>query len=149
MPIHEIVDARSSNGYNRRTVESPHNDPLRTIICGRCATVCDLEDNFCRHCGMALGEQRLPLRRDQRLPAVWRPRVPAVVVRGVAVVAAGTLAELLARRLVRGAVRRVASVTRLPLRRERARITPLRDDGDVDAHIVSDTLLVRHVRVRR
>jgi hypothetical protein len=98
---------------------------------------------------MVLSDQRLPLRRDTRVPATWQPRVRAAALRGVAVLAAGTLAELAARRLVRGAARRVANVTRLPLRRRGADVARNLDDEDAGAQLVSDTLFVRRLRVKR
>jgi threonine dehydrogenase-like Zn-dependent dehydrogenase len=69
--------------------------------------------------------------------------------RGVAVVAAGTVAELVARRLVHNAARRVASVTRLPVRRAKADVAQKREEADADAQLLSDTLFVRRVRIRR
>jgi len=123
-------------------VESVEN--ISALICGRCATVCDLDDKFCRHCGMALGDDPLPLKRDQHLPDV-RPRVPAAVVRAAAVIAVGTITEIMARRLAREAGRRVASVTRLPIGRAK-RGPQLVDD---EPSVVSDTVFIRRVQMRR
>jgi hypothetical protein len=122
--------------------------PLETVLCGRCATVCDPEDNFCRHCGLALREAHLPSVRDGRsLPAVWRPRVPAVVLKGAAFVAAGTLAEVVVRRLVRRALGRAPAAARAVARRPGR--PPADDEPADDAQVVSDTLFLRRVRVRR
>jgi hypothetical protein len=122
---------------------------IETVLCGRCEAICDSGDNFCRRCGLVLHEQRLPSVRRSHLPVAWRPQVRAVVVRGVAVVAAGALAEMLARRLVRRTVGRVFG--------GRAASTKLaRHEGDHsngstadDAQLVSDTVLMRHIRIRR
>jgi len=135
-----------SRGYNSRAVQAP-DEQQHNVICGRCAMVCDMEDNFCRQCGMALSDRRLPIRREARLPALRTPRVPAVVARGVVVVAAGTIAELLAKRIVRSATTRVANVVTRPAGRKRAEIVPLHDDSG--AQFISDTLFVRRIRVRR
>ncbi len=122
--------------------------PLETVLCGRCATLGDADDNFCRHCGLSLTEQQLPSVRDGRaLAAVRRPPLPAAVVRGAAIVAVGTLAELLVRRLVRGALRQGASVVRLPVRR--AKREGIAESLPDDAQVVTDTLLLRRIRIRR
>jgi hypothetical protein len=119
---------------------------MPAIICGRCATVCDQDDNFCKRCGMALSDEQLPLKREQHLPAVSRPRVRAAVVRAVAVVAVGTLTEIMARRVAREAGRRVASAVRLPIGRKQPKALRLVDDGP---QVVSDTVFIRRIQVRR
>ncbi len=122
--------------------------PLETVLCGRCATLCDPEDNFCRHCALPLTEQQLPSVRDGRaLPAVRQPALPAAVVRGAAIVAAGTLAELLVRRLVRGALHRGASVVHLPARRAKKEV--IAEPAPDGAQVITDTLLLRRIRIRR
>jgi hypothetical protein len=113
------------------------------VICGRCAAICDFADNFCRSCGLALQDTTLPSVRESRLPAVWRPPVPVVVVKSAAFIAAGTLAEMFVRRLVRNAFasRREASNAQPPaVMNGRAR---------EEAHLESETYLLRRVRVRR
>ena len=98
--------------------ENGDASPPETVLCGRCASVCDPDDNFCRHCGLPLHEQQLPSVRDgHEVPAVWQPPLPPVVVKGAAFVAAGTLAEVLVRRLVRGVLRNVCGVCGLVLGR--------------------------------
>ena len=134
--------AHSISGYNSRAVEVTHNAP--TIICGRCATVCDLGDSFCKRCGMTLSDEQLPLSRQQLLPDVRRPRVPAAVVRAVAAVAVGTLTEIMARRLAREAGRRVANVVRLPIGRGKPNALRLVDDEE--GQLVSDTVFIRRIR---
>lgn len=143
MPIQCVV-AAGVRGYNSRAVGNVENSP--TIICGRCATVCDLDDNFCKRCGMALSDEQLPLKREQHLPDVWRPRVSAVAVRAAAVVVVGTLTEIMARRLAREAGRRVANVVQLPIGRQKTKV--LRRD-DNEPQVVTDTVFIRRIQMRR
>lgn len=126
--------------------------PPETLLCGRCATAYDPEDNFCRHCGLALHERQLPSVRDgQELPAVWQPPLPAAVVKGAAFVAAGTLAEVLMRRLLCGALRRSPRprASRPPARQAKGEVVPRENRMPEDAQLVSETLLMRRVRIRR
>ena len=96
---------------------------------------------------MTLTEQRLPVKSGARLPEVWQPRLRGVAVRSAAFVAAGTIAEILVRRMVR---RALAPVTRGSKRKAaRADVISLEDGGSNEAHVVSDTLLMRHIRIRR
>jgi predicted amidophosphoribosyltransferase len=121
---------------------------LDTVACGRCASPCDLDDNFCRRCGLALGEARLPSVRSQpSLPAVWQPRLRAVVMKGAAFIAAGTLAEVLVRRMVRRALAPLTG-SRSSNGKKRAQLVPSYDTTD-DAQVVSETFLMRHIRIRR
>ena len=127
--------------------EHEHSPP-ETVLCGRCSTLCDPDDNFCRQCGLSLTEQRLPsVRNSSALPAVWRPPVPAVVVKGAAFVVAGTLAEAFLRRLVR---RTFAGRRPAPARSANRDVARTADPSEDDAaQIMSETLLLRHTRVRR
>jgi hypothetical protein len=118
--------------------------PLEAVLCGRCSTACDQDDNFCRKCGLPMHDNaQLPALRRSGLPAVWRPPVPAVVVKSAAFVAAGTLAELIVRRLVRNALKRDAADA-LPRAAAKA-------NGQIheDSQLVSETYLLRRVRLRR
>ncbi len=94
---------------------------------------------------MALSDEQLPLKRAQQLPVSWRPRVPGAIMRAAAVVAAGTITEIMARRLAREAGRRVANVTRLPIGRDK-RVSTLIDD---EPHVISDTVFIRRTQLRR
>lgn len=118
------------------------------VVCGRCAATAAPEDNFCRNCGRALRDQHLPSVREERLPAAWQPSLSAVVARGAAVVAVGTLAELVARRLLRAAVSRAPKAPRLPARHTKPHLVP-RDEPDSGEQVVSETLLLRRIRIRR
>lgn len=114
------------------------------MICGRCATVCDPDDRFCRHCGMALTDDQLPLKREPRVPDVWRPRVSGAVLRAATVVAVGAFTEIMARRLAREAGRRVANVTRFPGGKNAARSAPV--VSFQEEHVVSETVYLRRSR---
>jgi predicted amidophosphoribosyltransferase len=117
---------------------------LETIICGRCATVCDPDDDFCRHCGMALSDERLPsVRNAANVPAVWQPRIRGVAVKSAAFIAAGTVAEMLVRRMVRRALAPLAGKPR-PARGRTEMIS-----SDAGEGVESETLLLRHIRIRR
>lgn len=123
--------------------------PPETLLCGRCAGAYDPEDNFCRHCGLSLHDPQLPSVRDgPELPAVWQPPLPAVVMKGAAFVAAGTLAELLVRRLVGRALGRRPRASRALARRE-----PAPAEGEeplpADTQMESETLVLRRLRFRR
>jgi len=135
-------------GYNSRAVkENGGLPPFETLICGRCATVCDVDDNFCRRCGMALQDSQLPsVRNGRALPVAWRPRVPAVVMKGAAFIAAGTLAELVIRRAVR---RAFGQAGRLPASKARGELAG-RDGGlPEETQLLSEMFLLRRVRIRR
>lgn len=124
--------------------------PLETLLCGRCAQVCDPEDNFCRQCGLPLREQYLPSVREGRaLPAVWQPSLPAAVVKGAAYIAAGTLAQRLLRSLLRRAFQRRRQPPRTPARRSKGEVVPRQEELPEDVQVVSETFLLRRVRIRR
>jgi hypothetical protein len=130
--------------------EDGETPPPETLLCGRCATACDPEDNFCRHCGLALHEHQLPSVRDgQQVPAVWQPPLPAAVVKGAAFVAAGTLAEILVRRLVRGVLRGRSRASQAPARRAKSEVAPREEPLPAETQMLSETLLLRRVRFRR
>lgn len=143
------VEALDARRYNSPAVRDQAATPPHTLLCGRCATVCDPEDNFCRQCGLPLYDDQLPAVRNGRdLPVVWQPPLPAAVVKGAAFVAAGTVAEFLVRRLVSRALSR-RPPTRAVAPREAqpvaAREAPLPDD----AQMLSETFFLRRVRFRR
>jgi hypothetical protein len=128
-------------------VKEHEQAPPETVLCGRCAALCDPDDNFCRKCGFPFAEQHLPSIRNGHLPAVWRPPVPAAVVKGVAFIALGTLGEAFLRRLAR----RVFSgdTAAQPARRSGNANVVATGDPEADGQIMSETLLLRHIRVRR
>jgi hypothetical protein len=75
-----------------------------------------------------------------------------VVVRGAAVVAVGTLAEAILRRLLTRALRGRAPPSErragLPARREKAEVVEHPERAGDDDHVVSETYLFRRVRLR-
>lgn len=124
--------------------------PPHASLCGRCGVPYDQEDNFCRHCGLSFQGARLPsVRNGQQLPAVRRAPLPTAVFRGVAVIAAGTIAELLLRRLARGAIGRLPGMSKRPARRSKNEFVANNEAMPVDAGVVSETLLLRRIRIRR
>jgi hypothetical protein len=126
--------------------------------CSNCGSTHDPEDNYCRHCGAALHGTSVPMVRDgdSYAPAPWRGTLP-VAVRGAAVVAAGTLAEAVLRRLIGRALRRSArptsrpgKQTHLPSRQqEKAELLEDSEPEYGEDHIVTETFLFRRVRLRR
>jgi len=113
--------------------------------CARCDSPLADADNFCRHCGLALNGRHLPsVRNGASLPAAWQPSLPSSVVKGAAVVAAGTIAQRLATGLLRRVFRRAAQ-------RERAQAELVRRDDapPVEGQVVSETFFVRRIRIRR
>ncbi|MCH8064437.1 MAG: hypothetical protein IIC90_01245 [Chloroflexi bacterium] len=122
-------------------------DTLGIIVCGRCQESRDLDDNFCRHCGFSLLEQPpLPSVRSTRLlPAIRPPSVPATVAKGAAFVAAGKLAELLVRRMARS----VLGGGKSPRKPTNAKLVSEREATLQTSEIVSETVLLRQIRIRR
>ena len=142
---------------------TPQTPPEEVVVfrCESCDALYDPGDNFCRHCGASLNDESPAIERVS-LPAVpnphyepvpWRPAVPAVV-GGVAVLAAGTLAEMVLRGLASRLFRTGARlVVRRPERDGRdtavVRAEPIDGGADSGAQIVSETWFFRRVRVRR
>lgn len=120
---------------------------MNDSYCPGCGTGLDLDDNFCRHCGLSSGRAALPVLRPQAAAAVWQPSVSPVV-KGAAVMAAGTVGQFLLRRVVRGIVD--GNAQRRPSRATRLRRNRRNDDGMVDeAQIITETVMMRRVRLRR
>lgn len=123
-------------GYDIAAMSNP--------ACASCEALVDASDNFCRRCGVAV-EQRLPAVRPTTSTTIWQPAVSPVV-KGAAVMAAGTVGQFLFRRavstLLSGGRSRKAGA--IQVRRGRG------DDGMVDeAQIITETIMMRRVRVRR
>lgn len=124
--------------------------PLEAVVCSRCGTACSTDDNFCRHCGLALQSQYLPaVRSGNRLPVVSHPALPAVVVKGAAVVAAGAIAETVLRQVVKGFFSRRPKAERLPERRSKEDMFASNGHTPEGAAMESETFLLRRVRIRR
>jgi hypothetical protein len=113
------------------------------MFCPACAAQIDAADNFCRMCGAAARARQLPAVRRAGLPAVWAPQVSPAV-KGAAVMAAGTLGQFLLRRAVRGVFGASPQSQAIKIRRPRGR------DGMADeAQIITETVTMRRVRIRR
>ncbi len=136
-----------STSYNCRTVNEPR-PPLEPAVCGRCDAVCELDDNFCRKCGLSLRvSENLPSVRPSFLPVIRQPSVQAVVVRGAAFVAAGKLAEIIARRMVRSVFQRGNGSKNLPATAKQGEVVPR--DETPETTVISETLLTRRIHFRR
>ncbi len=115
---------------------------MNTSTCPACETLLGADDNYCRRCGAALGGARLPTVRGPMSATQWQPRVPRVV-KGAAVMAAGTVGQYLVRRalvnLLTGGKQRAARAVRTK-----------DNDGMFDeAQIITETVMMRRVRIRR
>ena len=117
-----------------------------TDICDACTSPLDTSDNFCRRCGASAVSATLPTVRQDATPTIWQPQVSPVV-KGAAVMAAGTVGQFLFRRMVSsmfgsGSRRPKSKAIRVGNGREH--------DGMVDeAQIITETIMMRRVRVRR
>ena len=117
---------------------------MKDVFCPTCGAAADAVDNFCRRCGAAVNTTRLPAVRQDATPTVWQPAVSPVM-KGAAVMAAGTVGQM----LVRQAVRRILGGGN-PRRRGIQLRRPQERDGLVDdAQIVTEMMMVRRVRMRR
>jgi hypothetical protein len=113
--------------------------------CPACSSSGPFEDGFCTRCGLEQPAARLPVRHESRpLPAIWREAAP-VVVRGLALVAAGVAAEWLLRNGARRAATRPLPAPRLPNK------TPAKRETQLVEEVVafSQTVVRRRVVVRR
>jgi len=112
--------------------------------CHACQFELDQSDNFCRRCGIAVHESQLPAVRGIQTPTIWRPQASPVV-KGAAVMAAGTIGQFVFRRMVSGVLgggKRKSRDLRVARRDDR--------DGFVDeAQIITETVMMRRVRIRR
>jgi hypothetical protein len=113
--------------------------------CDNCAAELEVADNFCRHCGSPAVRHEVPAVRSPAALTVWKPN-PSPVVKGAAVMAAGTIGQFLVRRAVTSLLARPD--------RQRRRSRGLRrsrdDDGMLDeAQIITETVMMRRVRIRR
>src|SRR5438067_8336555 len=115
---------------------------MQTSDCYSCGLPLAADDNFCRRCGTSMHAQ-VPAVRAEMTPAMWRPNVPPVV-KGAAVMAAGTIGQYVFRRVVTGLLNGGA-------RRPRRFVGwPRGGDGMVDeSQIITETVMLRRVRVRR
>ncbi|MDP9236063.1 MAG: zinc ribbon domain-containing protein [Chloroflexota bacterium] len=116
-------------------------------ICSTCGFAFDDIDNFCRRCGTSVIGRTLPVVRPDATAAVWQPQVSPVV-KGAAVMAAGTVGQFLFRRMVSSMLGNGSK--RRKTRSIRVRGDDRERDGMVDeAQIITETIMMRRVRVRR
>jgi len=120
------------------------------LICEHCGASHDPDDEFCRKCGASLTGSRVPAVRRNYQPVVYRPAVP-IVVQGAAAIAAGTLAEIVLKRLIKRLFR---PRSLLPVLRSNAKksvpVEKQQADGEEpDAQIESETIVLRQIRLRR
>lgn len=118
---------------------------MNDVFCTTCGTGVDAADNFCRQCGSASRASRLPAVRGTSAAAIWRPTVSPAV-KGAAVMAAGTVGQFLFRRAMDGMFggsKRKSNALQIRRPRERG-------DGMADeAQIITETVMMRRVRIRR
>lgn len=118
--------------------------PPESIQCSRCEAACSSADNFCRQCGLSLRvAESLPAVRPKSLPVIRQAAVPVTVARGAALVAAAKLTEIVARNVVRRAFHRVTNGSR-PASPAKPAVVQ-----DADGDVFSETVILRHVRLRR
>jgi hypothetical protein len=118
---------------------------MNITTCHACTFPLDVSDNFCRSCGTPAGHAPLPAVRRDATPSVWQPHVSPVV-KGAAVMAAGTVGQFVFRRVVSGLLSggKRPKANRVSIRRPNER------DGLVDeAQIITETIMMRRVRIRR
>lgn len=117
---------------------------MNVPACRACDFPLDPGDNFCRRCGLAVAAP-LPAVRGSLSPAAWQPQVSPVV-KGAAVMAAGTIGQFVLRRVVSSLLG--GGAKRSPRRLQVAR--PRERDGMVDeAQVITETIMMRRVRIRR
>ena len=114
---------------------------MDTAFCPSCGSTIEPDDNFCRKCGTAMCAS-LPTVRPAMTPAMWQPHVSPVM-KGAAVMAVGTVGQLLLRRMV-------GNVLGGDKKRRSLRLGRRNDDGMSDeAQIITEMVMVRRVRLRR
>jgi hypothetical protein len=116
------------------------------VFCRACGIAMDSDDNFCRRCGAGANISALPTLRKTSTPTVWRPPTVTPAVKGAMVMAAGTVGQFLLRRAVTGVFGggRPNNAKAIQIRRPRER------DGMVDeAQVITETVMMRRVRIRR
>ena len=114
--------------------------------CPSCNFALDEVDNFCRSCGLSAEGSQLPVTRGNASVTLWRPQASPVV-KGAAVMAAGTIGQFVVRRAINTLVGGGGG-----RQKKRRSIFPARggNDGMVDeAQIITETVMMRRVRVRR
>ena len=113
--------------------------------CDACQSTLDAGDNFCRRCGVPSATPQLPVVRSAAPVAVWRSQASPVV-KGAAVMAAGTVGQFIVRRVIGGLLSGGGARKHRAIRIK----NPHGNDGLVDeAQIITETIMMRRVRIRR
>jgi hypothetical protein len=113
--------------------------------CHACESPLEDNDNFCRKCGIAVGHAPLPAVAQKASITIWKPQASPVV-KGAAVMAAGTVGQFLVRRAVSALIGGGAR----PRKHRAIKLRGPRNDGMVDdAQIITETIMMRRVRIRR
>jgi len=101
-----------------------------------------VDDNFCRHCGTSLSAiHGLPAVRRPHSLTLWRSNVPPVV-KGAAVMAAGTVGQYVVRRMITNIITGAGKKPGRAVRKA--------GDGMFDeAQVVTEMVMMRRVRIRR
>lgn len=130
-------------------------------LCPDCSASYELDDNYCRQCGMYLAAVRpvtaVAPRRESRALEVSRPGLPAPVTRVATAIAVGTALQIgmgiagkfLANQATSKALN--ASVKPRAKQKQRAAQVPAKreEDPTAGATAVSETLIIRRVWMRR
>jgi len=133
----------------------------QTSRCPDCSAPYELDDNYCRQCGMFLAAVRplpavVPPRETRALEAT-RPGLPAPVTRVATAIAVGTALQIgmgiAGKLLANQAAGRVLNAQVKPRgkQKQRAAQVPARreEDPNAGASAVSETLIIRRVWIRR
>jgi hypothetical protein len=133
----------------------------QTSSCPDCSTLYELDDNYCRQCGMYLPAMRaLPAvapAREARALEATRPGLPAPVTRMATAIAVGTALQIglgiAGKLLANQAANKAVSASLKPRGKQKSQRaqTPARRDEDPvgGAAAVSETLIIRRVWIRR
>lgn len=119
---------------------------MQPSICLACNCPLDGDDNFCRRCGTVVSQAQLPtISRPATAPSIWRPQASPVV-KGAAVMAAGTVGQFVFRRIIGGLLSGGGARKRRAIQIKNRR----GNDGMIDeAQIITETIMMRRVRIRR
>lgn len=119
---------------------------MHMSTCTHCSFELDDSDNFCRRCGGAVVTPQVPVTRAPSSITIWRPQASPVV-KGAAVMAAGTVGQFVFRRVLSSLIN---AGSRKPRRGGLIRRAANERDGMVDeAQIITETVMMRRVRIRR
>jgi len=129
----------------------------QTSLCPDCSASYEIDDNYCRQCGMYLAAVRplpavVPARETRALEAA-RPGLPAPVARVATAIAVGTALQIgmgiAGKFLANQAANKAVNASMKPRgKQKQSAEVPARRDED-SAAAVSETLIIRRVWIRR